>query len=214
MDDKKRNFDEVAASWDDEPRRRKLASDVAQAVMREAGLSRDMDVLDYGCGTGLVTLHLQPHVGTVTGADTSQGMLGVLVRKVREGGLRNVRTALIDPSEDLPVEGKFHMIVSSMTTHHIQDVEALFKKLHHLLLPGGRLCVADLDAEDGSFHNDATGVAHFGFGRGEMESMLNNAGFSGIRDVTAAVIVKDGDGTARREYPVFLMIAGKSATAR
>lgn len=207
MKEEKRDFDKAASSWDEEPRRLKLAADVAKAVMREVGLSHDMDVLDYGCGTGLVTLRLQPHVRSVTGADTSRGMLEVLRKKAAGLGLTNVSTVLIDPAKDTPVDGKFHLIVSSMTLHHVQDVEALFRKLYRLLLPGGILCVADLDAEDGSFHNDSTGVAHLGFERRDMESMLADAGFSDIRDTTAAVIVKEGVGVLRHEYPVFLVTA-------
>jgi tRNA (cmo5U34)-methyltransferase len=209
MNIEKRDFDKVASSWDDEPRRVKLAADVADAISREAGLSPDMDVLDYGCGTGLVTMHIQPHVNSITGADTSQGMLDVLRRKSIEFGLNNIRTTLIDPSKDTPVEGKFHLIVSSMTLHHIEDVQALINNLYRLLLPGGRLCIADLDNEDGSFHSDTTGVAHFGFDRGEIGNMLSKAGFNGIRDVTASVIVKETEDTVRREYPVFLIIAKK-----
>lgn len=208
MTEEKRDFDKVASSWDEEPRRVKLAADVAKAVMREVELSRDMDVLDYGCGTGLVTLHLQPHVRSVTGADTSKGMLEVLQRKVAESGIANVRAALVDPESDVPLEGAFHLIVSSMTLHHVKDVGDLFEILHRLLLPGGGLCVADLDTEDGSFHSDSTGVLHNGFDRRHVWNMLESAGFADIRDTTAAVIVKE-DEAARREYPVFLMIARK-----
>ena len=209
MPGSKNDFDKAATTWDDEPRRVKLAGDVARTVIREVGLSPDMNVLDYGCGTGLVTLQLQPYVGSVTGADTSRGMLEVLRRKIRESGLANVSAVLIDTDKEIPVEGKFNLVVSSMTMHHIQDVETLFRKFHNLLLPGGRLCVADLDAEDGSFHSNTTGVAHFGFDRREVRSMLGNAGFEDIREVTASVIVKDSDSEAQRAYPVFLMTARK-----
>ncbi len=209
MNAEKRDFDKVASSWDEEPRRVKLAAEVARAISNEAGLSPDLDVLDYGCGTGLVTLHIQPHVRSITGADTSQGMLDVLRRKAGEAGLDNVRTTLIDLSKKITVEGKFHLIVSSMTLHHVEDVQALFNNFYQALLPGGGLCVADLDREDGSFHSDSTGVAHNGFDRGEIRKMLNNAGFTGIRDVTASVIEKEAENGVRREYPVFLMIADK-----
>ncbi len=209
MTDEKRDFNKAASSWDEEPRRVRLAADVANAVMQEVELSTDMDVLDYGSGTGLITLQLQAHVRSVTGADTSTGMLEVLQRKVRESGIANVRTVLVDPADDSPLEGSYHLIVSGMTMHHVKDVETLFKKLYRLLTPGGRLCVADLDTEDGSFHDDKTGVAHFGFDRGDIHAMMKDAGFDDVRDATAAVIVKGGEGAARREYPVFLVTARK-----
>lgn len=66
----KRDFDKAAATWDEDPRRVKLAEDVAAAILREAVLSKDMDALDFGCGIGLVTLKLQPYVRSITGADS------------------------------------------------------------------------------------------------------------------------------------------------
>ncbi len=207
----KRDFDKVAATWDDEPRI-KLAEDVAGAVLREVRLAPDMDVLDYGCGTGLVTMRIQPHVRAITGADTSKGMLEVLHRKANENGAANVRTLLLDPEQDAPPEEEYHLIVSNMTLHHVEDVGALFRGFFRLLLPGGKLCVADLDTEDGSFHPDKTGVFHFGFNRGEIGKMLANAGFVGIRDVTASVIVRATYNDAAREYPVFLVTAEKTTS--
>ena len=50
MPSSKIDFDKAASSWDDEPRRVKLANDVAQTIMREVKLSQGMEVLDYGCG--------------------------------------------------------------------------------------------------------------------------------------------------------------------
>jgi ubiquinone/menaquinone biosynthesis C-methylase UbiE len=209
MTEQKRDFDKYAVSWDDEPRRVKLATDVAEAILSEADPSPDMDVLDYGCGTGLLSLRLQPYVRSVTGVDTSHGMLEVLLEKVRVRGLDNVQAIFIDPEREWLPEGKFHLVVSSMTMHHIRNVEALFKEFYRLLLPGGKLCIADLDTEDGSFHSDTTGVARFGFDRRQMHDMLSSAGFEVVRDMTAAKIIKEVDMQSRREYSVFLMTARK-----
>ena len=76
--DERKDFDKEAATWDQNPGRVKLADDVADTIIREIHPAGDMDVLDFGCGTGLVTLRLQPFVNTITGADCSKGMLGVL----------------------------------------------------------------------------------------------------------------------------------------
>jgi ubiquinone/menaquinone biosynthesis C-methylase UbiE len=205
----KRDFDKVAVSWDDEPRRVKLAGDLAESIMREVELTRNMDLLDFGCGTGLISLHLQPHVRSLRGVDTSSGMLEVFQGKLKERGITNVSTALLDPAKDTRIDGRFHLVVSGMTMHHIADVGALFKEFYRILLPGGQVCIADLDAEDGSFHSDKTGVVHFGFDRPQMASMPASAGFVEIRQVTAAKIIKDDETREKREYTVFLMIARK-----
>lgn len=64
-------FDSAAADWENEPRRLALARAVGEAIVRDIRPSNEMDVLDYGTGTGLVGLFLLPHVRSVTGADSS-----------------------------------------------------------------------------------------------------------------------------------------------
>jgi 2-polyprenyl-3-methyl-5-hydroxy-6-metoxy-1,4-benzoquinol methylase len=200
----KRDFDKAAASWDEEPRRVKLAREVADAIINEAEPTREMDALDFGCGTGLLTLCLQPHLRSITGVDNSGGMLEVLERKIEEQGLANVLTVFLDVAKGERPTGRYHMIVSGMTLHHVADLPALFRLFSGLLLPGGCLCVADLDKEDGSFHDDPTGVLHFGFERTALLEMLAGAGFTDIRAATAAVIHKSSS-TRTRDYPVFLI---------
>jgi ubiquinone/menaquinone biosynthesis C-methylase UbiE len=211
MIEMKRDFDKVAVSWDDEPRRVKLACDLAKSIMREVELTLDMDLLDFGCGTGLISFHLQPPVRSLRGVDTSSGMLEVFQVKLKERGITNVSTVLLDPAKETRINGYFHLIASGMTMHHIADVGVLFKEFYRILLPGGQVCIADLDAEDGSFHSDKTGVVHFGFDRPQMASMLASAGFVEIRQVTAARIIRDDETQKKREYTVFLMIARKEA---
>jgi len=204
-----RDFDKEAAQWDANPGRVKLAHEVADAIIREAKPSRDMNALDFGCGTGLVTLRLQPLVGTILGVDSSRGMLGVLEGKIRTQGLKNIATRLVDFERGGRIEGRFHLLVSSMTLHHVPDIVGLFKQWKELLLPGGHVCFADLDAEDGSFHGDNTGVFHMGFDRGQLIKLLLSAGFLDVRDTTATTMIKDVEGKGEKEFPVFLIIAKK-----
>ena len=209
MTEQRKDFDIEAAQWDANPGRVKLANEVADAIIREAAPSHDMDVLDFGCGTGLVTLRLQPKVRTITGADSSSGMLGVLQEKIRTLGLRNVQTRLVDFEKGGRVEGAFHLVVSSMTMHHVEDTAGLFHQWHDLLLPGGLLAAADLDTEDGSFHGDNTGVFHFGFDRDDLKKLLRQSGFRDVRAVSASTMVRDIPGGGKREYPVFLILGRK-----
>ena len=65
MNQEKRNFDHDASSWDEKPGRAKLAEDVFSALRREITLIKNMDVLDYGCGTGLIALRIHPYVNAV-----------------------------------------------------------------------------------------------------------------------------------------------------
>ena len=205
----RRDFDKAAATWDEEPRRVKLAEDTAAAIAGMVPLSKTMTAMDYGCGTGLLTLLIQPHVGRIIGADSSKGMLEVLERKVRDRGLDNVSALLLDAEAGGAAEERVDLLTCHMTLHHVEDIPRLFSRFHEMLFPGGILCLSDLDAEDGSFHSDPTGVFSHGFDRNDLRALLAEAGFTDIRDTTAAVIHKKS-AEGEREYPVFLITARKS----
>lgn len=208
-DPNKTDFDEKAATWDEDPQRVKLTNDVADAIISEMKPTRKMDALDYGCGSGLITLRIQPHIKSITGIDSSKVMLEVIQAKVEKQGLKNVRIQFVDFEQGGKAEGMFHLIVSSMTLHHVNEPALLLKQLYDLLLPGGYLGIADLDKEDGSFHNDNTGVLHFGFERAYLKGLFEQTGLREVRSITAATVVKEIEGKGRLEFPVFLIIGRK-----
>ena len=201
-------FDQVAGTWDDDPGRVALARAIAAVIGRQVGLSATMDVLDFGTGTGLLALAVQPHVRSVIGADSSAGMLEVFERKARARGLDAVKPYRLAGPESLAAAGTFDLIISSMTLHHVADLAALFAQFRALLRNGGRVAMADLDTEDGTFHTpDVTDVHHLGFDRADLRAQLAAAGFEDLRETTAFVHHRHG-----REYPVFL-ISGRAIPA-
>jgi ubiquinone/menaquinone biosynthesis C-methylase UbiE len=58
-------FDQLASQWDQQASRVKMATEIAEEMCRALRLVPDRDLLDFGAGTGLVTLRLQPHVRKV-----------------------------------------------------------------------------------------------------------------------------------------------------
>jgi len=209
MSTEARDFDKEAAGWDEHPTRVQLAQDVASAIARAVPLGRTMDVLDFGCGTGIVTLQLAASVGTVTGVDSSQGMLEVLNAKIDRQGHTNVTTRRLHPGDE--VSGSYDLIVTSMTLHHVADIDAQLTQFFRTLNASGWLCVADLDPEQGEFHDDNTGVFHLGFDREALRRAFVRAGFADVRDVTAAEVVKPTQKSGLRTFRVFLMTGQKTA---
>jgi 2-polyprenyl-3-methyl-5-hydroxy-6-metoxy-1,4-benzoquinol methylase len=204
----KKDFDKEAAAWDENPVRVKLANDVADAIIAEARPANTMETMDFGCGTGLVTLRIHPLVKMITGVDSSQGMLAVLEAKVKEHRFTNVQTRRVDFEHGETIKGIFDLIISSMTLHHVPETAPLIKQLYEHLRSGGTLCLADLDKEDGSFHSDNTGVFHYGFDRPDLKRLFEAAGFAEVRDTTAARIVRPSE-KGNRAFSVFLVIGQK-----
>jgi ubiquinone/menaquinone biosynthesis C-methylase UbiE len=205
MDKKRPDFDSRAAQWDNLQRRVILANAVVEAIKKEVPPQSWMQMLDYGCGTGLVTLGLQPLVKEVLAVDSSRGMLEQLELKTRESGIENVHTIFIDLDKDWRLPDGIDLLVSSMTMHHIPEVAPLLVHFREIMNPGASLCIADLQQEDGSFHDDATGIPHKGFAVEEMEGFFHQAGFSKIRTVPVMSIRKEREG-AVQEFPVNLTV--------
>lgn len=203
-----RDFSRDAAAWDENPGRVRLASQVAAAIVEEARPHRRMNVLDFGCGTGLMSLPWADRVGHLSGADSAQGMLDVFSAKAEEMGLvERVRTILVDETLHA-LHGPYDLIVSSMTLHHIRDLATLFARFFAELSPGGKVCLADLDPDEGLFHEDNQGVFHFGFDRSAMSGLLCAAGFVPVAECTASEVVKPTPNGPRR-FSVFLISAEK-----
>jgi 2-polyprenyl-3-methyl-5-hydroxy-6-metoxy-1,4-benzoquinol methylase len=205
MDSEKKDFDKEAAGWDGYPARVKLSEDIARAITGQVRLEPDMDALDFGCGTGLLTLRLQPFVRSITGADSSQGMLDMLQAKIGELGLGNVTSMLVDLGRGDRLAGAYDLIVSNMTLHHIRETEPLLAQFHEVLSPGGYLCISDLDPDGGRFHGDNTGVFHFGFDRAVLRNAFISAGFDEVRDITAAEMTRPVAGGGMGVFSIFLM---------
>ncbi len=206
QDENRSRFDAIAAQWDESPMRTNMAKAVADAIAAEVPLESHWRALEYGCGTGLVGLRLLPHLGHVLETDLSSGMLAVLEEKARAAGLDKIETQVLDLTTNTPPATRFDLIFSSMALHHIPDVAGLVRTFFSMLSPGGWVALADLDAEDGSFHSpDVPGVEHHGFERKTLEGWVRAAGFTRVSIRTAYTVERERDGQQRR-YPIFLAI--------
>ena len=202
------NFDERARDWDTDPDKVNRARLVADAIREAVPLSTQMKALEYGCGTGLLSFALQPDLGEITLADTSQGMLEVLREKIPAAGVTNMFPTRLDLASDPLPEERYDLTYSLMTLHHIHDVQAMLVRFHALLVPGGYLLAADLDQEDGSFHTDGTTDVHLGFDREELRTIVESTGFENVSFSTVYEIKKK-TGNIEKTFPIFLMSAQK-----
>ncbi|MBU4500207.1 MAG: class I SAM-dependent methyltransferase [Gammaproteobacteria bacterium] len=202
------HFDSKARLWDDNPVFRERGLKIAQAIRQAVPLHPRMRALDYGCGTGLLSFPLKDELGAILLADSSSGMLEVVKEKIAAQGVRNMTPLQLDLLSDPAPSEKFDLIVTAMTLHHVPDTDAILRIFHDLLQPGGYLCVADLDQEDGSFHGLEVDV-HHGFEQADLGRRATQAGFSDIRFQPVFSIAKERE-RGTRDYPVFLMTAQRA----
>ncbi|MDP2267270.1 MAG: class I SAM-dependent methyltransferase [Thiobacillus sp.] len=202
------HFDARARQWDDNPVFQDRGLKIANAVRKAVPLHRDMNALDYGCGTGLLSFPLKDELATILLADSSSGMLEVVAEKIAAQGVTNMMPMKLDLLTDPAPTQKFDLIVTAMTLHHVPDTDHILRVFHDLLNPGGYLCIADLDQEDGSFHGPEVDVYH-GFDQADLGRRTTLAGFADVQFQTVFTITKERE-TGTQDYPVFLMTAQRA----
>jgi len=210
MTEGRRDFDAAAASWDENPGRVKVADDIAKAIRETVKPQPGWEALDFGCGTGLLTLRLRPSVHGITGVDTSRGMLDVLEAKVAQQKLANVKTLLADLEKGDTLDGQYDLVASSMTFHHVKEIGPVVATLAGVLKPGGVLAIADLDSDEGKFHESPEGVFHNGFDRCTIQKAFCSAGLTDVRNRTAVIIRKPAADGEIRAFSIFLMTGRKA----
>ena len=195
-------FNEKAKDWDASERKKLISSAVGSSILKHVPLHQQMDVMDFGAGTGLISAHVVPFVHKIVAVDISKAMLDKLTAKP---ALQDKVKAVCQDITDKPIEAKFDLIMSAMAVHHVENTSKLINTFYQHLKPGGKVALADLDKEDGSFHPEGSeGVFHSGFDRNELQTLLENNGFDNVQFFTVHTMQKND-----KQYPIFLVVATK-----
>jgi arsenite methyltransferase len=108
-------------------------------------------VLDLGSGAGtdsLVAAQMVGEQGHVTGIDMTPAMLAKARTAAAEMGLKNVEFVESE-AERLPfADASFDVVISNGVIDLIPDKDAVFAELHRVLVPGGRLQIADVTIQN------------------------------------------------------------------
>ncbi len=129
---------EEAATWNEDPAVVAYADAACASLLASVPVGSDTRVLDFGCGTGLLTERLAPHVREVVAVDASRAMVEVLAAKA----LPNVRfgVAKWTPgtiSDDELAAGPFDVVVCSSVCAFLDDYPGTLAMLADRLAPNG-----------------------------------------------------------------------------
>ena len=192
----KHDFNHKAETFDS-PKNIFLANLVCQAVEKQIALLSDKEILDFGGGTGLLALPLAQQAKSVTLVDISERMLEQARLKADQQEIKNIQFL----EQDLlvnPLEQQFDLIVVSRVLHHIPDLDATLAMFHHHLRENRQILIADFVKTD---------TNHHGFKLPELETKLDQIGFSSI----GSQILYSAEGLFLGNYAeLFLTVAQKS----
>lgn len=198
-------FSEEAATWDEDEGHVERARAVAGILREAVALRSDMDVLEIGGGTGLLSRELAGDIGRATVTDVAPGMV-----EAAEGALADPRYAgwqarRYDVEHDPLLEERYDLVLGLLALHHMGDIPAVIGRCAELLRPGGAVALIDLDHDpEGAFHahvHDFDG--HDGFTREDLRQWLEVAGLVDVQTRDAGTVTKESDGV-ERDFPMFL----------
>jgi SAM-dependent methyltransferase len=109
------------------------------AIVNLAGDVAGRRILDAGCGSGPIAAKLRDRGATVTGFDSSAGMLELARRRLGP----DADLHLADLAAPLPFpDDTFDDVIAALVLHYLEDWTGPLAELRRVLKPGGRLIAA------------------------------------------------------------------------
>jgi 2-polyprenyl-3-methyl-5-hydroxy-6-metoxy-1,4-benzoquinol methylase len=124
-----------------------LYADLTEELLRSAGISEGMRVLDVGCGSGCVSLlaaRLVGSAGAVVGVDRSPQALA-LARSRAEAEQLNHVEFIQSELADLQCEHNFDALIGRFVLMFLPDPAAIMSKLSRHVRRGGIIAFQEMD---------------------------------------------------------------------
>lgn len=149
----KDRFDQIAQKYD-APERIHLAHIITQAITKQIKDTNYQTLLDYGGGTGLVTLNIADYFEAVTLIDASPQMVDIFEHKVSDLNQTSIKTLVGDVLLDDTIlnHKNYDVIVLSLVLLHSGNYQLLLQKLYNHLNSGGMIILVDFDKNENIYH--------------------------------------------------------------
>lgn len=186
MDSSARFWDRMASTYSKKPVPNEAVYQRKLEVTREY-LKPDMDVLEFGCGTGSTALAHAPYVRHIQAIDISGKMIDIAREKAKKAGVENVEFSRAELFSLALGENTVDAVLGLNILHLLPNWEDTVQQVYKLLKPGGvfissTACIADAAPY-------IRWIAPFGklvglmpalaiFTHDELKSALTNTGFS------------------------------------
>ena len=139
------------------------------------------DVVDFGCGTGTMSLSIARWAKRVLGIDQSRTAIERARARAKREGVTNVTFAREDLHHLSLPPGKKDLVVISQSLHHVDAPREVLVQALRILKPGGRAIVLELAPHREAWVKERLGHQHLGFEPGALASVLREVGFQNVR---------------------------------
>jgi len=171
---------EMIAGMYDTPDRIHIAKVSADAIRKHVVDAGDKHAIDFGCGTGLVGMHLLDAFGSMLFLDTSPNMIRQVRAKLAEANVRHADTLVFDFEREGSSGLRADYIFMAQVLLHIPDAELVLSRLYDALNDGGHAIIVDFDKND----QVESEFVHNGFRQEELATTMERIGYRDIRSET------------------------------
>ncbi|CAM3071145.1 class I SAM-dependent DNA methyltransferase [Vibrio rarus] len=191
----KHNWDDYAAQWESDPATAQF-SDQAFAELQALQSVTGANILDFGCGTGLLSQRMAPLAKSIVALDASEAMIEELDKKA----LHNVEPVVDELTRGLVAQHpafrkQFDIVVASSVCGFVADFKETAVIIHSLLDELGVFVHWDWLSDD----------SDQGLTQQSAHSILHGAGFTDI-EISIPFDIKMKDGSSK---PVLMGVAYK-----
>lgn len=145
-----------------------------------------LDVADFGCGTGVLSIELARWAKRVTAIDSNGQALAQAKERAHREELSNIEFLKGNLEKLSLPSGKKDLVVISQTLHHVVKPDAVLGEASRLLRREGRLIVLELLPHREEWVKNRLGHRHMGFSPEFLQKQAKEAGFSNLAVKTHA----------------------------
>jgi len=100
-------------------------------------LNPELNVLEFGCGTGSTAILHAPYVKHIKATDFSQNMIAIAKQKAADMNIQNITFECAEINDFDEQKEQFDVILGLNLLHLLEDKEEALRKVFSLLKPGG-----------------------------------------------------------------------------
>jgi predicted TPR repeat methyltransferase len=151
---------------------------------------KKVDVLDLGCGTGLLGACMGPMEGVLVGVDLSTEM----IRQAHQHGVYNSfhQVNLVDALQATPAD-LYHVITALDVLVYVGELDSVVQGAFRILLPGGRFVFSCESAPKDSNHFTLQNTFRFRHSQSYVAGLLECAGFVDVVIERRAIRLEGGE---------------------
>jgi len=136
MDQSAKFWDKIAEKYSRQPIADEEAYQKKLQITQEY-FQPDMEVLEFGCGTGSTAIIYAPYVKNIHAVDISPNMIEIGRNKADNAGIKNI-TFEVATCDGLNVpDESFDVILGMSILHLLEDKEAMIARVYRMLKPRG-----------------------------------------------------------------------------